>query len=82
MLRKGLSLLEPLPGHKKEQRVPDIRSQSLPWQRCSFGAQVAPQRCPILRSSTAILSQSLIVTAGRFFVVIFNIQTAQVDGFS
>ena len=32
----------------KEQRAPVTRSQSLPWQRCSQGAQVAPQRCPIL----------------------------------
>jgi hypothetical protein len=35
-------------GKDKEQRVPIIRSQSLPWQRCSQGARVAPQRCPIL----------------------------------
>jgi len=33
---------------KKEQSMPIIRSQSLPWQRCSQGARVAPQRCPIL----------------------------------
>jgi hypothetical protein len=33
---------------KKEQSVPIFRSQSLPWQRCSQGARVAPQRCPIL----------------------------------
>ncbi len=33
---------------EKEQRVPIFRSQSLPWQRCSQGARVAPQRCPIL----------------------------------
>ena len=36
-------------GRKKEQRLPKFRLLSLPWHRYSFGAQVAPQRCPILR---------------------------------
>ena len=54
---------------KKEQRAPDLRSQSLPWQRCSLGAQVAPQRCPILRSSAAILPRWLAFATGRFFDV-------------
>jgi hypothetical protein len=54
---------------KKEQRVPIFRSQSLPWQRCSVGAQVAPQRCPILRSSVAILPLRRSFATWRFFDV-------------
>jgi len=70
--KEGLSLYEPLPeGKEKEQRAPVFRPQSLPWQRCSLGAQVAPQRCPILRSSAAILPFQLIFATGRFFVVNF-----------
>ena len=42
---------------------------SLPWQRCSLGAQVAPQRCPILRSSAAILPCWYFFASGRFFNV-------------
>ena len=53
----------------KEQRVPVSRSQSLPWQRCSLGAQVAPQRCPILRLSAVILTYWLTIITGRFFVI-------------
>ncbi len=52
-----------------------IESKSLPWQRCSLGAQVAPQRCPILRSSLQILPPWLDFATGRFFDV-------NVDGFS
>jgi hypothetical protein len=36
---------------------------------CSLGAQVAPQRCPILRSSAAILPCQFVFATGRFFVV-------------
>lgn len=58
--------------HKeKEQSEPDFRPQSLPWQRCSLGAQVAPQRCPILRSSAVILPCRVAFATGRFFVVNF-----------
>lgn len=56
-------------AEKKEQSLPDLRSQSLPWQRCSLGAQVAPQRCPILRSSAAILPCCPVFATGRFFNV-------------
>ena len=42
---------------------------SLPWQRCSLGAQVAPQRCPILRSSAAILPCWYGFVTGWFFDV-------------
>lgn len=58
-------------GKEEEQRAPVFRSQSLPWQRCSLGAQVAPQRCPILRSSTLILPCWFVFATGRFFVVNF-----------
>jgi hypothetical protein len=58
-------------GRKKEQRVPNFRPQSLPWQRCSLGAQVAPQRCPTrsVRSSAVILPHRLSLAPGRFFGV-------------
>ena len=39
MAEKGLSLCDHCQGRKKEQRAPVSRSQSLPWQRCSLGAQ-------------------------------------------
>lgn len=71
MAEKGLSLCDHCQDRKKEQRVPVSRSQSLPWQRCSHGAQVAPQRCPILRLSDAILPRWFVVVSGRFFVVNF-----------
>jgi hypothetical protein len=58
-------------GKEEEQRAPDFRSQSLPWQRCSPGAQVAPQRCPILRSSAPILPCWFVFATGRFFVMNF-----------
>jgi hypothetical protein len=77
-------------AEKKEQSLPVLRSQSLPWQRCSLGAQVAPQRCPILRSSATILPCWLIFAIGWFFDVkmvgllklISNMHSAEVDGFS
>lgn len=34
-----------------------------------IGAQVAPQRCPILRSSAAILPRWFVFATGRFFNV-------------
>jgi hypothetical protein len=46
--KKVYRLLNHCQGKEKEQRAPIIRSQFLPWQRSSQGAQVAPQRCPIL----------------------------------
>jgi hypothetical protein len=67
--KKVYRFLNRCQGRKKEQRAPDLRPQSLPWQRCSTGAQVAPQRCPILRSSTIILPCRLIFATGRFFDV-------------
>jgi hypothetical protein len=67
--KEGLSLSNHCQGRKKEQRAPVSRSQSLPWQRCSLGAQVAPQRCPILRSSVAILPCWFVFAGGRFFNV-------------
>ncbi len=69
--KKVYRFLNHCQGKEKEQRVPVIRSQSLPWQRCSLGAQVAPQRCPTLRSSAAILPSQLVFATGRFFVVNF-----------
>jgi hypothetical protein len=71
MAEKGLSLCDHCQDRKKEQRAPVSRLQSLPWQRCSLGAQVAPQRCPILRSSDWILPRCCGVAGGRFFVVNF-----------
>ena len=50
-------------AEKKSRECRNIRSQSLPWQRYSHGAQVAPQRCPILRSSAAILPRWHIFTS-------------------
>lgn len=70
MAEKGLSLCDHCQD-KKEQRSPVSRSQSLPWQRCSLGAQVAPQRCLILRSSNVILPRWCGMVGGRFFVVNF-----------
>jgi hypothetical protein len=60
-----------LPIARAENRAESAgyRSQSLPWQRCSLGAQVAPQRCPILRSSAAILPCRFVFATGRFFDV-------------
>jgi hypothetical protein len=69
--KKVYRFLNHCQGKEEEQRAPVFRSQSLPWQRCSPGAQVAPQRCPILRSSTTILLCGYILAAGRFFVVNF-----------
>ncbi len=54
---------------EKRAESAESRSQSLPWQRCSLGAQVAPQRCPILRSSTVILPCCPFFATGRFFNV-------------
>jgi len=53
--KKVYRFLNHCQGKEEEQRAPVSRSQSLPWQRCSLGARVAPQRCPILRSSDVIL---------------------------
>jgi len=59
-------------GRKKSRERRNIRSQSLPWQRYSSGAQVAPQRCPILRSSAAILPRWLFSTAAMIQVGSFS----------
>ena len=66
MAEKGLSLSDHCQGRKNRA---ENEPHSLPWQRCSLGVQIAPQRCPILRSSAAILPCWFVFAGGRFFNV-------------
>jgi hypothetical protein len=54
---------------RAEKKSRGLLRYPLPWQRCSVGAQVAPQRCPILRLSAAILPCWSVFATGRFFNV-------------
>jgi len=65
--KEGLSLSDRCQGRKRAENEP----HSLPWQRCSLGAQVAPQRCLTrsVRSSAAILPCWFVFASGWFFNV-------------